>query len=110
MFGQPTPAAALNGLRLKMRALLVTPAGGTISKKPATLAYGLEELPPAVVTWISAVQHVGVSAIFMVYPLIIARQAGLPADQITNILQLGFLALAIATLHLRLASGSRAKQ
>ena len=32
----------------------------------------------------------------LIYPLIIARQAGLPADQITNILQLGFLVLAVA--------------
>jgi xanthine permease XanP len=98
MFGNSTPTAALNGLRMKVRALIAPPAGGAISRKPATLAYGLEELPPAVVTWISAVQHVGVSAIFMVYPLIIARQAGLPAEQITNILQLGFVALAIAAL------------
>jgi xanthine/uracil permease len=74
----------------------VPPAGDAIVKKPATLAYGLEELPPAVVTWISAVQHVGVCAIFTVYPLIIAHQAALPADQITNILQLAFLALAVA--------------
>jgi hypothetical protein len=51
-----------------------------------------------VVTWISAIQHVGVCAIFTVYPLIIAHQAALPADQITNILQLAFLALAVAAL------------
>ena len=50
-----------------------------IVKKPATLSYGLEELPPAVVTTVGAVQHVGVSAIFMIYPLIIAREVDLPA-------------------------------
>ena len=50
-------------------------------KKPATLSYGREEVPPAVVTWMSAVQHVGVIAIFLVYPLIIARQAGLTPDR-----------------------------
>ena len=84
--------AVLDGLRTK------TPAGGALVKKPATLTYGLEELPPAVVTWISAVQHVGVCAIFTVYPLIIAHHAGLPAGQITNLLQLAFLALAVAAL------------
>ena len=67
-------------------------------QKPATLAYGLEETPPASVIWISAIQHVGVCAIFMVYPLIIADQARLPPDQVTNLLQLGFIVLAIATL------------
>lgn len=67
-------------------------------KKPATLAFGLDEKPPASVIWISAVQHVGVCAIFMVYPLIIADQAKLPPNQVTNLLQLGFIVLAIATL------------
>lgn len=71
-----------------------SPAG----KKPAILAYGLEETPPAGVIWISAAQHVGVCAIFTVYPLIIAREAGLPADQTSNLLQLGFFVLAIGTL------------
>jgi xanthine permease XanP len=69
-----------------------------MSRKPATLAYGLDEMPPAVVTWISAFQHCGVCAIFTVYPLIIARQAGLPSERVTSMLQLGFLALAVATL------------
>jgi xanthine permease XanP len=83
---------------MKIAALLARPAGDRSPKKPANLAYGLEELPPAAVTWISAVQQVGVCAIFVVYPLIIARQAGLRVDQIANILQLGFLVLAVATL------------
>ena len=87
-----------HSLATKVRALLATSAGGAVAKKPATLTYGLEELPPAMVTWISAVQHVGVSAIFMVYPLIIARQAGLTREQTTNILQLGFVALAVAAV------------
>jgi xanthine permease XanP len=67
-------------------------------KKPATLAFGLEEKPPSSVIWISAIQHVGVCAIFMVYPLIIADQAKLPANQVANLLQLGFIVLAIATV------------
>ena len=87
-----------HSLATKVRALLATSAGGAVAKKPATLTYGLEELPPAMVTWISAVQHVGVSAIFMVDPLIIARQAGLTREQTTNILQLGFVALAVAAV------------
>src|SRR5215469_18815188 len=55
-------------------------------------------MPPASVVWISAIQHVGVCAIFMVYPLIIADQAKLPPDDVTHLLQSGFLVLAIATL------------
>lgn len=81
----------------KLRALLSPPPSQYAVVKPATLSYGLEEHPPALVTWVGAAQHVAVCAIFMVYPLIIARQADLPADQVTNVLQLGFLALAVAT-------------
>jgi len=98
MSGKPIATAGLEFLRTTIRTLLERPAGEAIGKKPATLTYGLEEPPPVVVTWISAIQHVGVSSIFMVYPLIIARQAGLPPDQVTNVLQLGFLALAVAVL------------
>ena len=83
---------------MKLGTLLARPPGDRIPTKPATLAYGLEELPPASVTWVSAVQQVGVCAIFMVYPLIMAREAGLPAHQIANILQLGFLVMAAAVL------------
>jgi xanthine permease XanP len=98
MPSKPTSWSGLGGFRRKVGAILATPAGGTIAKKPATLTYGLEEPPPAAIAWISAVQHVGVCSIFMVYPLIIAHQAGLAAGQIINILQLGFLALAVAVL------------
>ena len=81
-----------------LRLLRAGGAGGSKKKKPATLLYGLDEVPPPVVIWISAVQHVGVIAIFMIYPLIVARQAGLKPDEITNMLQLGFLVLAIGSL------------
>ena len=67
-------------------------------RKPANLVYGVEEAPPRLVTLVSAVQHLGVVAIFMVYPLILARQAGWSADEITNMLQLGMLVLAVAVL------------
>jgi xanthine permease XanP len=67
-------------------------------RKPANLVYGVEEAPPLLVTLVSAVQHVGVIAIFMVYPLIIGREAGVAADQLANILRMGMLALAIAVL------------
>jgi hypothetical protein len=60
--------------------LLAPRAEGVPRTKPATLTYGLEEQPPPVVIWISAVQHVGVIAIAIIYPLIIARQAGLTSD------------------------------
>ena len=77
--------------------LLANRQEAEVTKKPATLIYGLDEAPPMAVTWISAVQHVAVIAIFMVYPLIIAREAGISADETANLLQLGFVVLAIGT-------------
>src|SRR5262245_40219468 len=67
-------------------------------RKPANLVYGVEEAPPHLVTLISAIQHVGVVAIFMVYPLIITRAAGASAELISAILRVGMLALAVAVL------------
>ena len=67
-------------------------------KKPANLVYGVEEKPPRQVAWFSAIQQVAITSIYMVYPLIVAQQAGLRADQIINMLQLGCVALGIGTL------------
>ncbi|MBX9776996.1 MAG: hypothetical protein K2Y71_21665 [Xanthobacteraceae bacterium] len=67
-------------------------------RKPASLVYGVEEAPPHLVTLISAVQHVGVIAIFMVYPLIIGREAGASAEVLSAMLRMGMLALAVAVL------------
>jgi NCS2 family nucleobase:cation symporter-2 len=67
-------------------------------KKPANLVYGVEEKPPIAITVVSAVQHVGVIAIFMIYPLIVAREAAAPPAEIAAILRMGMLALAIGTV------------
>jgi NCS2 family nucleobase:cation symporter-2 len=66
--------------------------------KPANLVYGVEEMPPTSVLVISAIQHVGVIAIFLIYPLIIGHSAGAPADEIANVLRFGMIALAVAVL------------
>ena len=100
--GPPRPALAALAW---ISGLVSTPTDGPVPKKPATLTYGAEERPPTVVTWISGVQHVGVVAIFMVYPLIMARQAHWSADQITNMLQLGMLVLAAAVFLQALPKG-----
>ncbi|MPZ40750.1 MAG: hypothetical protein GEU95_22405 [Rhizobiales bacterium] len=67
-------------------------------RKPANLVYGVEEAPPLLVVLITAVQHVGVIAIFMVYLLMIGREASVSADVLASILRMGMLALAVAVL------------
>jgi NCS2 family nucleobase:cation symporter-2 len=67
-------------------------------RKPANIVYGVEEVPPPLVVLITALQHVGVIAIFMIYPLVIGREAGVSADVLASILRMGMLALAVAAL------------
>ena len=67
-------------------------------KKPPTLVYASDENPPLAITVISAVQHVGVMAIFLIYPLIVARTAGAPREEIAAILRLSMLALAAGSV------------
>ena len=74
------------------------PTSETAVKKPAALIYGVEEPAPTQVIWFSALQQVAISAIYMIYPLILAHEAGLDTRQIINILQLGCIALGIAAL------------
>jgi len=66
-------------------------------KKPAGLIYSLNETPPPAIIALNGVQHVGLIAINLVYPVLIFRAAGLPADKIANFLALGMLVLGIAT-------------
>ena len=75
-----------------------SPAPASAVNKPANLLYGVEEQPPAQVIWFSAIQQVAISSIYMIYPLIVAREAGLQADQIINMLQLGCVVLGVAIL------------
>lgn len=74
------------------------PASEAGARKPAALVYGVEERPPTQVIWLSALQQVAISSIYMIYPLILAHQAGLGTHQIINLLQLGCIALGIAAL------------
>jgi xanthine permease XanP len=67
-------------------------------RKPADLVYGVEEAPPPLVVIVTAIQHVGVIAIFMIYPLVLGREAGVSADVLSNILRMCMFALAVAVL------------
>jgi NCS2 family nucleobase:cation symporter-2 len=66
-------------------------------RKPANLVYGVEESPPPVVTMFNAIQHVGVIAINLVYPLLIFRAAGTPVEVVADLMAIGMLVLGAAT-------------
>jgi NCS2 family nucleobase:cation symporter-2 len=67
------------------------------ARKPTGLIYGLNEMPPPTIIALNGVQHVGLIAINLIYPVLIFRVAGASADTIANFLALGMLVLGIAT-------------
>ncbi len=68
-----------------------------IMKKPANIIYGVEESPPLMVTIFNGIQHVGVVAINLVYPLLVFRTAGATPEFITSLLGAGMIILGLAT-------------
>jgi NCS2 family nucleobase:cation symporter-2 len=70
---------------------------GTV-KKPSNLVYGLEERPSLSVAVIIALQHVLAIAVNFIYPLLLAREAGLSTETAADILRIGMVALAAATV------------
>jgi NCS2 family nucleobase:cation symporter-2 len=67
-------------------------------KKPPTLLYGTDEPPPIGVTVLTGVQHAGVNAIFLLFPLLGAREGGLGAREIGDVLSLAMLVQAAITV------------
>ena len=74
-------------------------------KKPVTMVYGVDERPPVMLTIVTAIQHVGVIAMFLIYPLVVSSQAQLGPEEVINILQMGMLVLAAAVLLQGLPAG-----
>ena len=67
-------------------------------KRPASLVYSLDEVPPAHVTALNAVQHVGLIAINLVYPLLVFRLVSAPLPLVANLLAIGMIVLGAGTL------------
>ncbi len=66
-------------------------------KKPANMVYTLNDVPPMHVILLNGVQHVGLIAINLVYPLLLFRLADTPLPQVTNLLAIGMLVLGVGT-------------
>ena len=67
-------------------------------KKPSDLVFGVEERPPFPVAFVVALQHVLAIAVNLVYPLLLAREAGLSTEAAADMLRIGMVALAAGTL------------
>lgn len=68
-----------------------------MSKKPISMRYLAGDVPPTSVTLINAFQYVAVTSSFLVFPLIIAREAHAPPMVVDSILSWSMLVLAIGT-------------
>ena len=67
-------------------------------RKPDTLVYGLNEIPPPLVTLGNAVQHVALIGINVVYPLLVFRAAGASTALVANLIAVGLLVLGAGTI------------
>ncbi len=66
--------------------------------RPLNLIYAVDEVPPPVILIVSAVQHVAVMAITLIFPLILAREANLPEAQVLDLVSLSMIGLGFATV------------
>lgn len=67
-------------------------------KRPSALVYGADDQPPRGVTWLAALQHVGMITVFLVVPLAVCRAAGLSGEASRDLLSMTLLAIAAGTL------------
>ena len=66
-------------------------------KKPSGLVYAVDDVPPPLITSLNAVQHVGVIAINLVYPVLIFRAVDTPVEVVSSLLAMVIWSLAIGT-------------
>ena len=67
-------------------------------RKPDTLIYGLDEIPPPLVTLGNAIQHVALIGINVIYPLLVFRAAGASTSLVANLIAVGLLVLGFGTM------------
>ena len=74
-------------------------------RKPAHLSYGVDDKPPLAVNALSGLQHVGLMSIYLVFPALVAKAAGAPAEVAVAMVSMTLVALAIGTLLQAFSSG-----
>ena len=77
----------------------------SVKKKPLSIVYGVNENPPFGVTVVSAFQHVGLISIFLLFPLLVCREARLEPDKVLDVLSLSMLAMGAGAILPALARG-----
>ncbi len=67
-------------------------------RKPRGITYGVDERPPASVIALSALQHVSVMSVFLIYPVLIGREAGGDPALVSNLVSLSLIVLAVGSV------------
>jgi len=68
------------------------------ARKPLNLLYGVDENPPIAVTVASALQHVSLISIFLLFPLLVCREAQLSADGTLDVLGMSMLVMGAGAI------------
>ncbi len=76
-----------------------------MTRKPVSLQYGVDDVPPKPVIIVNALQYVAVLAGFLVFPLIMAREAQVSAEVADSVLSWSMIVLAIGTTLQALPTG-----
>ncbi len=66
--------------------------------RPVGLLYGVDQSPPPGVLAFSTLQHVALIANSLLYPVILATEAGLSPERVIDFVSLAILALGVSTL------------
>ena len=65
-------------------------------KKPLGIVYGVSEAPPLGLTLVSGFQHVVLLSIRLLFPVLVAREAGLPPSRVLDVVTMSMLVMALA--------------
>jgi xanthine permease XanP len=87
-----------NGLAAIRAASFVQGKTSAVPKKNPELIYALHDVPPLFVVLVSGLQHIGLLSVFLLFPLLIIKEVGMPTDLSANVLSLAMMALGVATL------------
>jgi xanthine permease XanP len=66
--------------------------------RPPDLIYAVDESPPRTILIVSALQHVALMAITLIFPIILAREAGLSGARFLDLISFSMLGLGVATV------------
>ncbi len=76
-----------------------------MTRTPANLQYGVDDIPPKTVIAVNAFQYVAILAGFLVFPLIMTREAHATASVTDSVLSWSMIILAVSTVMQALPKG-----